>query len=242
MPVSCAPRDEVTPLEIWDRVVDGQTLFAWQSDASFGRRVVRAIADIDAPLVYIAGGRRDLAIIARHIRQSGRRCVVDPNGPFAGAAGVERLFGPQALGLDIGQTSVKVWWGERRARVVRDWSVLPLEAPSMSPEVRRAGEEAFVAMVDTALGAVRQSAPAAAVVAVPAAVDADCVMHGSSYPYASPNAHLLQRIADATRADDVIACNDAELVAHSAATLSGGEPTLALTFGWGVGAALFTPR
>jgi hypothetical protein len=222
---------DVRPLEVWDHVIDGKTLFAWQSDASFPERVVKLVESLAAPNVYLAGGRADLAAIADAVRGSGRHAHVDAGGPFAGIAGAARLAGPDAMGLDIGQTSIKAWHGDKRVRHPRDWSALPLadEHPRY--------EDKLVAAVDAVLRELGARSPTA-VVAVPAEVDDACVMQGSSYPYPVPNTRLLERIAELTQAADVLVCNDAELVAHSAATVTEARPTLVLTFGWGVGAAL----
>lgn len=234
-----APLTDVRPLELWDAVVSGRTLFAWQMDPSFPLRVVEAIARFNASLVYIAGGRDDLVAIADAVRSSGRRCLVDAAGPYAGVRGAERLAGAGVLGVDIGQTSIKAWHGERRVRHARDWSRLPLEVPGMSPEELQRGEDNLVSAMAEALGELSADARTA-VIAVPAEVDSACAIHGSSYPYRSPNRTLAARLAALTGADDVILCNDAELVAHSAAAVI-DAPALVLTFGWGVGAAELMP-
>ncbi len=234
-----APTTDVTPLEVWDRVIAGQPLFAWQGQPSFSARIVELLEQLDVrdATIYLAGGRDNLDVIAGAIRDSGRRVVVDVNGAFAGVPGAARLAGPRALGVDIGQTSIKAWLGERRVRTTRDWSRLPLEVPGMSDETLARGEDELVRWVRATVAELIPAAESA-VIAVPAEVDASCCVAGSSYPYASPNPRLLWRIAEAIGARDAVVCNDAELVAHSAAAVIDDANVLTLTFGWGVGAAL----
>jgi hypothetical protein len=184
--------------------------------------------------------------------------TVDPD-PFAAAAAGEAVA-PDALVADVGQTAVKVTFRGRRWRHVRDFAALPI-ASELGPDewARRRG-----AVIDFVAAAIREAAaparPPALVLALPCALDDRLTASGCSYPYPKPDPALVRDLVLASDLGGVptFVLNDAELAAVAAARhlnrnpRTGSEPpamqvprarpTLVLTCGFGVGAALLRAR
>ena len=255
----------VQPLEVWDLMVQGRSLYSWQDDPCFCERLVEGLerwragtatfeagptaprqAGVAFDSVYLTGAGVNRPGLREALAGAGHVVTVDPEPAFPGCQGAVALAGDaQVLGVDLGQTGVKAWQGRHRVRRVRDWSELPLRTAGLPEAALQEGYERLLALIVAAIRALPLAPPRTAVLALPTQVSDDGAVAGCTYPYSSPHrtflADLTLRAGLADTAWQVL--NDAELAAHSAAVQLGPERTgsvLVLTFGFGVGAALLT--
>lgn len=265
MPVTRVRDPRIQPLEVWDTQVQGRSLFAWQTEACFGARMAEALRLLragdatfgttlavvrGAPLffesLYLTGAGVRRPGLVESIREEGFVCQVDDEPAYPGVAGARELAGTDdVLGIDVGQTAIKTWWRGRRVRTPRDWARLP--APGDVPDSERDRHRAsFIDFFGEAARALLgEEAPPTVVLALPTQVSDAGVLSGCTYPFPTPDPTLLGELlaAGALQDAEVRVLNDAELAATSAkrklaGTSRGG--VLVLTFGYGVGAALWT--
>lgn len=259
MPLSRVRDARVEPVEIWDTLVRGASLFAWQKEK---RELPRAVAEAVRLLqggsasfengnqlprpraqsfsrCYLTGGGADLPAVARALEAEGFPCRIAHEPAFPGVIGAARLAGAEVLGVDVGQTAIKAWQGTRRARVLRDWTALPLFEAVPPLATQRGCQDELIRMM---VASVRELGPCAkgpVVVAVPAHVSWDGALGGCTYAFPPNNHELIPRfLAEAElREREVLLLNDAELAGHSALPDSQGAE-LVLTFGFGIGGAV----
>jgi hypothetical protein len=238
----------VTPLEAWDYVVDGKSLFAARDDADFASRLARAAGELarahGCSRVWLGGGgalREDLpaalssSLSSSSLSSSALPFSISPRAFFVAAPGGFALARTNdALVVDVGQTAVKVMWRGGELRHARDFAALP---PNAAGDFR-AAMRCFI------VDAVMRATPPAiecVVLALPAEVDDALVPGACSYPGFAGDATLVRDVLAAARLDRVPALilNDAELAAVSAREEWPAEgATLVLTVGYGVGAAI----
>ncbi len=254
----------VTGLEIWDCRVRGGVLWDYRNDACFAQVLAEALQAIregracsrsegristlamDFDALYLAGGRLS-PHIAEYLKCLHVPVIGAPDPVFAGDVGGRRLL--EAHGLcgpvvDVGQSSVKLSFQERRLRLERDWTRLPMRDevalehyPVQAVEFCDFVGQGIARFIDGAAGI------DALALALPCAIERDARLGGSSYAGMRDNPDLvgaLMRVAG-LEAAGVLLLNDAELAACSARLDTGLKPftkTLVVTLGFGVGAAL----
>lgn len=233
--VSVVETPGIVPLELWDAVVEGRTLFERRADASFYDSLVRAILAhpiaSTAARVAVVGGGVDRARATEAFHSSPLALVLVDDDPFFVVAGAGGLG---AVVVDAGQTSIKSSGTRGRVRVER--------GDLSRSDLPRLVAKALVAVVDL-------SAPIDLVLALPCAVthEAGRIVLGEC-SYATEGdatafvADLVAALAG-TAAPPLASLrlvNDAVLAAHAvrARIASSSARTLLLTIGHGVGAAL----
>lgn len=253
----------VLPIEIWDLRVGQRRLFEWMDDPRLGEMLAQVVADLragtaeswlgrlpPAPIrqvdtVWLAGGGASPQIAAA-LAARGFAVERPAELEYTGEAGARGLGLSDALVVDVGQTALKLSYAGERRRVARDFAALP-EAWHWQAGDLAAGRQRFIAFVAAAIaGLVGDRQPAQAVLALPCELDADAVARGCSYPYRAPDRQLAADLCGAAGlpAERTLVLNDAELAAHGIladATLAGDRTRLAVTLGYGPGAALVLP-
>ena len=243
----------ITPLELWDAVVDGVALYRVPPDdqADAIGAVVRALREqgitrlrgptlsaLPIKHVVIAGGG-DTAAAATAIATACRdvvvECVADP--VWHGVRGGERLLGAHGasehgLVVDVGQTAIKRSWRGRRERRPRDLVAIPLELNARAPDVRRAVRAATISWLHDAIVDEREP-PSWVVLGLPCEIDDDGAVAGCSYPWDDGDAGLIGELTAGLSAPCLVV-NDAELAAVDTPS---DRRTLVLTIGLGLGAA-----
>lgn len=246
----CDPR--VTPVELWDLVVDGTPLYAVARDATFGRTLARAVeALLDGEAVCESATplapecrRIDRVVLAggasRHVRwNSSRVPAVHASEPerCAERGGQALLAGAPGLVVDLGQSSLKILAGDgRRWSFPRDLAAIPI---STRP-IDGAGREALISFVAAGLRAAAGAACERIVMALPCEISPNGELGTCSYPWRAGEPIVEAFLAAAGLAGvPTLLVNDAELAAIGVAEV-GVAPgvTLVLTLGFGVGAAL----
>lgn len=163
--------------------------------------------------VWLGGGDPRVAACAERMPVPAR---VDPDGPFIAERGGRSLLEGAGAVIDVGQTSVKIWSSEHGRR-----------------RIERAGRS-FGELLAAAL---EDLEPAALVLAVPCEIGDDAL--GACTYFDQLEFGELQRLVPCP----TLVASDAELAAASVKQdvplLKG--PTLVLTLGYGVGAALLLP-
>lgn len=253
----------VTGLEIWDCRVREAVLWDFREQACFARvlaEVLHAIGEgrarsrsqgaIDAramgfEALFLAGGGLSPPL-AEHLHCLGVPVISAPDPVFAGAPGGRSLLAVRGLNgplVDVGQSSVKLMYGERRLRLERDWARLPMretvafaDYPAQALELRNFIARGIVRIVEDA-------DIDGLVLALPCTIDAKARLGGSSYAAMRDNADLVGATVRAAGLEgvSVLLLNDAELAACSARLCADLEPykkTLVVTLGFGIGAAL----
>jgi hypothetical protein len=214
--------DGVEGLELWDLVVpEGGVISDHIGRPAFAGILERAIDSIRTAAALTRSGK-DLR------RAAGFDQVVVTGGgvgqPFFFEEGGFALGGPDALVVDLGQTSVKVSRaGHPRARIDRG-------SPSESAK----------ALLGKGMASSGSNPPPVAVVGLPAELDDEGVPGPSTYDDLTGNAKLVETVLaglgwTSTRA---LVLNDAELAAATVALRAPPGKTLVLTIGFGVGGAL----
>jgi hypothetical protein len=242
----------VVPLEVWDLVIDGATLYEADRGVGFGAVLGRAVEQlIDGVavseswpafpeacreirrVVLVGGAARTVvwrgrvpALVARDAELCAER----------GGRAILARAGVRGLVVDLGQSRLKIH-GPRRRVLARDLGRIPISGRPVDGRGRDALLE-FVA------GALREAAademPEALVLALPCEIGADGAVGTCSYPWEAgePIVHeILMRAGLAGVPGWLL--NDAELAAIGVAEDEPGPGvTLVLTLGFGVGAAL----
>ena len=239
----------ITPVEVWDLVVGGRMLQAWRADAGFPARVAEMVWMIrEAPpatwspqaralartidRVHVAGGGADAAIadaIATRIPCS------RSTDPYAAARTASRLPGPSpALGVDLGQTGIKLALADRTWRVERDFARAPFrdDVPLADRDRARASTIAWIADALASAGTFGH-----AVIGLPCELDADGHPRSCTYAWRDPDPSFIPELG----LPSVAIANDAELAAL-AVHADPRSITLVLTIGFGVGGALLSGR
>ena len=238
-----APPD-ITPLEVWDVVIDGRTVFEWQEHTAALPAVLRRLVE------DLAGGRAVRRGTGRPAATAfpidgvvvvGGRAVANPLGaaeasplvrhvdssPFASVRAASTLAD---VVVDVGQTSIKAIGPGGEHRATRDGSTAVDVARGVTDVLRRSA------------GGTR---PASVLLALPCEIgrgaDAhDVVLGACSYDLPSSAAAFVALLGDDIRPADVTIANDAVLAAYGARPRlhPADRGLLALTLGHGVGAAL----
>jgi hypothetical protein len=200
-------------------------------------------------VAYLGGGLLSLAGV-RTALELRAPCPLAFNldGRFVGERGGKRLLAeigrPHGIVVDVGQTAIKLSAGAVRAVVERDLEALPLrliDARGRSTGAPSAAIAAFIASAVATIG----PADACVVLAIPGPLGEGLVPGPCTYGWEGDRA-LLPMLADRLasllpgRAGELLLVNDAELAAVSARVdlaLTGGMRAVALTLGFGPGAA-----
>jgi hypothetical protein len=253
----------VTPLEIWDLEIGGETLFEARDRPDFGDRLAAAVEAIRAgctvtrsgfllppacrsiDAIFAGGGALDPRAIAA-LRSIGLPLHLAHPIAFPAEAGglalLAELGEASGIVVDVGQSAIKLSHRLGRARFVRDLGRLPIAGPGVDPA---AGREALRQFVGAAIiaGAAAIGDVRTVILALPAALDAEGRPGPSTYPGLEGDVDLAR---DAIARAGVAGArawilNDAELCALSAkCVLPAGATALALTVGFGAGGALIS--
>jgi hypothetical protein len=259
--VSAWPHEGIVPIELWDVVVDGQTLFARRDEPAYYASLVAAVLALRRGAAVRASGARlpacdwdAVALVGGALDESRARDAFDGAGlaldvvsadPFFAASHAlealaqERGDGDagrtEAVVIDVGQTAIKGYGSSGRVH-------RPRSHPAASADPR-ALFTAEIAAVLSGLSAGR--APSLVLLALPCEVatrDGHVVLGPSTYPTAGDGATLVREVLGAAglaHAPTAIV-NDAILAAWALARRSPCRTgaRLVLTVGLGVGAAL----
>jgi hypothetical protein len=245
----------ITPIEVWDLVVGGRMLQEWRADATFAARVADMVMSLrDAPPiewresaralarsiehVHVSGGGADAAIVAA-IAARGMPCTRSAD-PFAAARAASLSSSPSPrLGVDIGQTGIKLALGDRVWRVERDFDRAPFrdDVPESDRDRARASTIEWIADVIRSAGTIE-----CATVGLPCELDDDGRPRSCTYAWRDPEPTLISELCAVSGVSAIAIANDAELAALAArAELAELSPTtLVLTIGFGVGGALLS--
>jgi hypothetical protein len=240
----------VVPLELWDVVVDGVPLYRQPTQAQ-GRATAQAVLALRAgsacrrlgqrlpasafAQVHVGGGG-DVDAVVTALRAVGVVAVAEDDPVAIAAAGGFALARDAGLVdplvVDVGQTSLKWFTAVARGRLTR---------PHL---LDRAAAVHWLAMAITS--AISASVEVqkywscrSVVLALPAEISDDLAVADCSYPWADGDRLLVHDVVRAAgRAVPMLVLNDAELAAVSVQQQRPPLPTLVLTVGTGVGAAL----
>lgn len=259
--------EHIQPLELWDLLLpDGSILWDHTRAPDFGSLLCGAITGLwngsavsrsDGPVslapwsfdvVHLTGGGAWNALAGMRGGPWSHTTLGGETVFSAAAGGAALLAGRHLTGwvLDVGQTALKLCAGPVRLQKARDWQRLPLRDDERGAQVRGQRDEMrrFLATFFHEMHEAVHAWPAALVAALPCRLNQDGVPEGSSYAGMQGDTALLP---DAMRMAGMpemplLVLNDAELAALSACEEAAvTPPTLVLTLGFGVGAALIHP-
>lgn len=266
--VTAWAHEGIVPVELWDVLVDGRTLFARREEPSFYGLLASAVLALRrGEAVREAGGRlpafawEAVAMVGGALDEARARDafdaarvaldVVAADPFFAASHAFEALMESESASgnpvvIDVGQTSIKASGRERRVHRERRLEAAP---PSGDPVVRLAVRAAFVDQIAAAIvEASSGEAPSFVLLGLPCEVEThgdDIVLGASTYPTAGAGSALVEEIlARAGCASTATALvNDAVLAAWALARRSPcrSRARLVLTLGLGVGAAVVAP-
>ncbi len=228
-------------LEIWDVLIDGKTLWEWQEHADYIQKLELGLEAIktgsahtkskgkvlrkakDFEKVFFTGGRSR----NKKLRGVFSAAQFSENSIFeASEAALARW--PDALVIDVGQTQIKISYGEKRETFARDYDLLPVGKHSKKGSL---------------LDYIKQSLPSIQpehiILALPCYIHDDLTLGGSSYAEMKQNPTLLHDLTLTYPTAKWQVINDAEL-----ATLCVNdcrEKTLVLTLGFGIGGCIVEP-
>jgi len=240
------------PLEVWDLVIDGATLYEADRGVGFGAVLGRAVEQLidgiavseswpgfpeacrEIERVVLVGGAAGTVVwrgrVPATVARDAELCAERGGRAILARAGVRGLV------VDLGQSRLKVSGVERRV-LGRDLGRIPISARPVDGR----GREALVEFVADALReAVAEECPEALVLALPCEIGDDGAVGTCSYPWdaGSPIVQEILLRAGLARLPGWL-LNDAELAAIGVAEDEPGDGvTLVLTLGFGVGAAL----
>lgn len=242
----------VTPLEVWDVLVDGTPLHAVPRGPEFEKALARMSAALIAGTAVSESATRFPAACREIVRVAlvgGAVGAVEWTGPVPvlpvagpercaerGGLAILRRAGQRGMVVDLGQSRLKVWSGGRRWSLPREFEKIPISGRPVDGR----GRAALVEFVADALREAAGPAVEAIVFALPCEISADAEIGTCSYPWAAGEQIVPEMLAAAGLAGvPTRVLNDAELAAIGVAedcTMSG--VTLVLTLGFGVGGAL----
>jgi hypothetical protein len=244
----------VTPLEIWDVLVDGTPLHAVPRGPDFPAALARMSRSLiagsavggastrfppacrDIVRVALVGGAAEAiawprdALPRLHVPRA-EHCAE------RGGRAILTRASLRGLVVDLGQSRLKIASEDRRWSHPRDLLAIPISGRPVDGRGR-------AALVKFFAGALREaaahSAPQALVLALPCEVAANGALGTCSYPWRAGEPIVPELLAAAGLADlPTWLLNDAELAAIGVAEPSPPPGvTLVLTLGFGVGAAL----
>lgn len=248
----------VTPLELWDMLVQGQPLQHYRWEPSFPRMLAAVVEglrtgalerDVGAQArelgrhidtVYLTGGDAGAQLVAPLV-DLGLTVNLAEDPVFAAVrAGWELAPPPIDLCADLGQTSIKLFDGRRTWRIERDRTRAPILGQDDDRGDARRSTLEFIADALTTDGS-----PSRLLLALPCEIDEEQAPSACTYCWHDPDpswrSELADRLGIATR--DLRLINDAELAALAASRELGPrpKPALVLTIGFGVGAAILGP-
>jgi hypothetical protein len=246
----------IVPLELWDLIVDTTPLYRMERGPGFGHHLARAVDSLIAGLAVSESHARFPAIcrdIAQVVLVGGATHTVtwpstgipaihhpDPEACAEhGGRSILAALGRRGLVIDLGQSRLKLA-GTTRRSYPRDFTRIP---PSPRP-VTHEGRDALIAFVAAALREAAEDAPPhALVLALPCEISPDGALGTCSYPWSAGDPIVPEILAAAGLAHlPCVLLNDAELAAIGvAAHTQITTPTLVLTVGFGIGAALVLP-
>ena len=226
------------PLEIWDLLVDGKTLWAWQKDEEFYEKLKTGLemirkgegeSESKGKILDVAHGYDSLHFTGGRSKGESIRSVfpeaVFSKEPIFGACEAALKQFPTALVVDVGQTQIKVAYRDERKTVPRDYKRLPIGT------VEKDGE--LLSFVRSALPVCQ---PELVILALPCYVHDDLTLGGSSYAEMKQNQSILADLSLVYPLAEWLVLNDAEL-----ATLGldcKASKSLVVTLGFGVGACI----
>ena len=253
--VTAWPNGRIAPLEMWDVVVDGRSLFARRDEPTFYGSLAEAALAVRHGRAVREGGERlpampweSVAVVGGAVDEAALRAAFERDGValdtvsadpcFAVATAVAALRaragngGSDAVVVDVGQTAIKA--AGPRAKVHR--------------ARRRSRADERVALVDDVAAVLAETRgdvrPSFVLLAVPCEVAASAgriQLGRSTYPTAGDGIALTTEILARAGCSGVSAAivNDAVLAAWaiSQASPNPSKPRLVLTIGHGVGAA-----
>ena len=253
------------PLEIWDLLIDGRILWDCQDDVTEfpnilarglqlirdGRAVTRSKGAVDPvatgfDAVFLTGGRSANAELQDRLSNLCEFPVFFSESPVFGAAEacLTSQWTDNPLVIDVGQTQIKIVWGDERKTFPRDWEKLPIlsgdkDEKKLKKEFRRYLSESIRSM---------NAAPEAVILALPCHVQDDLTLGGSSYCglKGDGDGELLRDVVSASGLADVTwhIVNDAELAGvlakQESKLLAHYEKVLVLTLGFGTGACVLS--
>ncbi len=244
----------MTPLEVWDVLVDGTPLHAIPRTEHFPSALARLTRSLisgearsgssspfppacrDITHIALVGGAADTLdwppdALPRLTIASPEHCA-----ERGGHALLARL-GQRGLVVDLGQSRLKIAGPDRRWTHPRDYQQIPISARPVTDEGRAALLTFFA---DALREAVHATAPEALVLALPCELAPDGTPGTCSYPWRAGDPIVLDLLGAAGLTDlPTHLLNDAELAALGVAELPPPSgTTLVLTLGFGVGGAL----
>ncbi|MDB4936991.1 MAG: hypothetical protein JWP87_3963 [Labilithrix sp.] len=254
--VSAWPHDGIVPIELWDVMIDGATLFERRDDAAYYRSLARAASSLRDGSAVRAGGARlparawdAVAIVGGALDEALARDAFDEAGIALDVVSADPFFAAshalEALAeggdaacvvIDVGQTAIKGYGGSGRVHRPRG---------DRSAASRAVFAEDIAAVLAEVCGG---RVPSFVLLGLPCevTVDGDDVVLGpSTYPTAGGGVDLVREVlalAGLARTEAAIV-NDAILAAWALARRS-PCPTrtrLVLTVGLGIGAAVVAP-
>ncbi len=256
----------IVPLELWDLCVGDAILWGLMDQPDFPAIFVRALEELhagraisrsDGPVsdaargfdaVFIGGGGAGNPRLRTALAEAPWPVLFGVDEVYVGSRGGHALLAQHGLAgivADLGQTRLKVSWGEKRWDFARDFARLPLreDGASPAPAGQRAALRAFLCGHLAHCGT---AAPEGIVLALPARLDDTGSPEGSSYVGMAGDAQLVPDVLRRLGWEDAPnwLVNDAELAAMTARLDERVRPedrTLVLTLGFGLGAALLLP-
>lgn len=246
----------IVPLELWDLIVDATPLYRLERGPDFGHHLARAVDSLIAGLAVSESHARFPAQcrdIAQVVLVGGATNTV--TWPATGISAVHHddpeacaehggrtilaALGRRGIVVDLGQSRLKLAGAARRS-YPRDFATIPI---SQRP-VAHDGRDALIAFVAAALRDVAEDDPPhALVLALPCEISPDGALGTCSYPWSAGDSIVPEILAAAGLGHlPCVLLNDAELAAIGvAAHTQITTPTLVLTVGFGIGAALLLP-
>jgi len=234
----------VTPVEMWDLPLRGKPLQGWRRDAAFPHMLA-------SRCIGFGGSPRDVGLRARDRARridaiyvtGGAAMPLDLDGPvilardpvFA-AARASSILVPGTIGVDVGQTSIKVAHGDVTLRIERDLSRAPMrdDVPHESFASSRASTLDFLR---DALAPLSAWPSHDVVLALPCALSPEPA--SCTYCWHDGDPELLGVLAQSVRPKRLHVLNDAEWPPPPRMrSARSRRDHLVLTLGFGVGAAL----
>ncbi len=251
----------IKPLEVWDMPVLGRPLQAWRHDVRYGEALAEAVVQLKrlhgVTEVHLCGGGATEALRQAIDNRLGtlERVLLSPE-PRTIAARSHRhcipgaddwRFGRAHVGIDVGQTSVKIHHREGDqwfdSIIERDLDRAPF-VDDIFPDERKAVRASTLQWLGELMKSyIKNMSIRHIVLALPCQIDDDFALGACTYGWNDGDATALMEImkaAEIRNHDTVLAIDDAELAAASVLYGEAGRGmcALVLTIGFGTGAAL----